>query len=95
MSFSSVPDEYSSFAAMQHLHYRCGVLSKEANSKERSEPMEPNYLVIEDLVRQARQQRSQDLGLMISAGWNWCMKLFRSIHNTKRPQTALWRVLPP
>jgi len=80
---------------MQHLHYRCGVLSKEANSKERSEPMESNYLVIEDLVRQARQQRSQDLGLMISAGCNWCIKLLCGNHDAKRPQTALWRVLPP
>lgn len=57
--------------------------------------MEPNYLAIEDLVQQARQQRSQDLGLMISAGWNWCMKLLRGNPDAKRPQTALWRVLPP
>ena len=80
---------------MQHLHYRCGVLSREAISEERSEPMEPNYLVIEDLVQQARQQRSRDLGLMISAGWNWCMRLLRAAHDANRPQTALWRVLPP
>ena len=57
--------------------------------------MEPNYLVIEDLVQQARQQRSRDLGLMISAGWNWCMRLLRAAHDANRPQTALWRVLPP
>jgi|GEM_PF-1088287 len=57
--------------------------------------MESNYLVIEDLVRQARQQRSQDLGLMISAGCNWCIKLLCGNHDAKRPQTALWRVLPP
>jgi hypothetical protein len=57
--------------------------------------MEPNYLRIESLVQQARQQRSQDLGLMISAGWNWCNRQLRASRASKRPQTAIWRVLPP
>jgi hypothetical protein len=57
--------------------------------------MEPNYLDIEDLVQQARRQRSQELGLMLSAGWNWCLCLLRGSGDAKRPLTASWRVLPP
>ncbi len=57
--------------------------------------MEPNYLDIEGLVQQARQQRSQDLGLMICAGWNWCIRQLRASRDANRPLTATWRVLPP
>ncbi len=57
--------------------------------------MERNYLDIEDLVRQARQQRSQELGNLISTAWHQCIQLLRGKRNANHPQTVLWRLLPP
>jgi hypothetical protein len=65
------------------------------DSKERSLSMESNYLVIEDLVQTARKQRSEHLGVLISAGLEQCYRLFSAILANNRPQTATWRVLPP
>lgn len=64
---------------------------KERASKERSDTMEANYLDIEALVQQARQQRSQAVGNMLSAGWEKCRKLF-SARLTGR--AIVWRILP-
>jgi len=57
--------------------------------------MEPNYLDIEALVQQARQQRNQALGELITVAWNKCKKLLGSDPYAARPGSALWRVLPP
>ena len=57
--------------------------------------MESNYLVIEDLVQTARKQRSEHLGVLISAGLERCSRWFSAILANNRPQTAAWRVLPP
>ncbi len=57
--------------------------------------MEPNYLVIENVVQTARKQRSEHLGVLISAGLEQCYRLFSAILANNRPQTATWRVLPP
>ena len=65
------------------------------DSKERSLSMEPNYLVIENVVQTARPQRSEHLGVLISAGLEQCYRLFSAILANNRPQTATWRVLPP
>jgi hypothetical protein len=57
--------------------------------------MEPNYLAIEVLVQQARQQRSQALGELFSAGWNRFMKLFSGSPQALQPGKVVWRILPP
>jgi hypothetical protein len=57
--------------------------------------MEPNYLSIEVLVQQARQQRSQALGELFSAGWNRCKKLFGAEPHAGQPGSVVWRILPP
>ncbi len=54
--------------------------------------MEPNYSVIESVIHEARQQRSEHLGEMISSSLNWCTRL---LSHARYPQTALSRVLPP
>jgi len=95
MSFCSVSDEKQSFAALQHLHYRSDAPSKEALFKGKIRNMEPNYLDIEALVQQARQQRNQALGELITVAWNKCKKLLGSDPYAARPGSALWRVLPP
>jgi hypothetical protein len=54
--------------------------------------MESNYLDIEALVQQARQQRSQAVGEMLASGWEKCKKLFRT---PATGQAVVWRMLPP
>ena len=54
--------------------------------------MEANYLDIEVLVQQARQQRSQAVGEMLAAGWNKCKEFFST---QGMGQTVVWRTLPP
>jgi hypothetical protein len=54
--------------------------------------MEANYLDIEVLVQQARQQRSQAVGEMLAAGWKKCKELFSA---NAIGQTIVWRTLPP
>jgi hypothetical protein len=65
------------------------------DSKERSSSMEPDFLAIENVIHAARHQRSEHLGVLISAGLNWCQRLFSAIFTSNQPQTATWRVLPP
>jgi hypothetical protein len=54
--------------------------------------MEPDYLAIDKIIQVARQHRSEQLGVLISAGLTWCTAL---LNRVIRPQTSLWRVLPP
>lgn len=57
--------------------------------------MEPNYLDIEALVQKARQQRSEVLGALLSAGWNKFKKMFSGDRYAGRQETVVWRTLPP
>ena len=57
--------------------------------------MEPNYLDIEALVQQARKQRNQALGELITAAWNKCKKLLSSDPYAAHEGTMVRRVLPP
>ena len=65
------------------------------DSKERSSSMEPDFLAIENVIHAARHQRSEQLGVLICAGLNWCQGLFSATFHANRPQAAVWRVLPP
>ena len=57
--------------------------------------MEANYLVIESAIQAARRQRSEHLGVLISAGLSQIYRLVSTTFANNRPQTAVWRVLPP
>jgi len=57
--------------------------------------MEPNYLDIEALVQNARQQRNQILGELLSAGWRKFSRLFSGEPHAGHHGAVLWRVLPP
>jgi len=57
--------------------------------------MEPNYLDIEALVQNARQQRNQILGELLSAGWRKFSRLFSGDPHAGHHGAVLWRVLPP
>ena len=54
--------------------------------------METNYLTIQALIERARQDRSQAVGEILTAGWDKCKKLFSA---TATSQTVVWRILPP
>jgi len=54
--------------------------------------METNYLTIQALIERARQDRSQAVGEILTAGWDKCKKLFGA-PLTGRP--VVWRILPP